>query len=96
MKTIRLIDSIPLTSMQRLDDSMYEILKGIDIYNSSVICDILDGDNDIEEIENKLIDQFHQALRETLTENGYSDLLTENKILVQDAASHYVRTFVIN
>ncbi|WP_159729940.1 hypothetical protein [Sphingobacterium sp. 18053] len=96
MKTIRLIDSIPLTSMQRLDDSMYEILKSIDIYNSSEICDILDGDNDIEEIENKLIDQFHQALRKTLTENGYSDLLTENKILVHDSASHYVRTFVIN
>ena len=94
MKTIKLKDGIPSISIQNLNESMYNIIEGIDNHNISLISKIIDEDDEIEETENKLIAKFYQAFKGTLVQNGYSDLLTEHEMI--EYVSSYVKLYVVN
>lgn len=94
MKAIILKNGIPSERIQELGVSIFEILEKLDEESTDLIVGICEKGNSIEDLENELIEEFTQGLRDTLEINGYKYLLHEQDII--EYATIHVKTFVIN
>ena len=94
MKEIKLIDGIPSTALQSLNDSILEILKGWDKKNTSEICSLILNENiEIEIKKNKLIEELFPAFKYTLVNNKYGDLLSNEEML--NVVTDYVNKYIL-
>jgi len=93
MKEINLKDGIPSTNIQRLEDSMLEILKGIDELNTSRIYQISNEFDNDDEIKNKIINEMFLAFKYTLVNNHYGDLLSDEEM--KNSVIDYVNKYIL-
>jgi len=93
MKEIKLIDGIPTTAIQSLEESIYNILSGLHDHNISSIFNICNEDIEIEIKKNKLIDGLFLAFKYTLVNNAYGDLLSDGEIF--NGVTDYVNKYIL-
>jgi esterase/lipase len=93
MKEIKLIDGIPSTEIQSLDESIMEILKALDKNNATEIYSIMNEDIEIEIIKNKLIDELFLAFKYTLINNRYGHLLSDDEM--KNSVINYVNKYIL-
>lgn len=93
MKEIKLIDGIPSRRVQSLEESNRNILNGLHNHNTSRIYSIINENDKIEIIKNKLIDELFLAFKYTLVNNRYGDLLSEDEM--KNSVIDYVNKYIL-
>lgn len=93
MKEINLIDGIPSTEIQSLEESIRNILNGLHNHNTSRIYNIINEDIEIKITKNKLIEELFLAFKYTLVNNRYGDLLSDNEM--KNSVIDYVDKYIL-
>lgn len=93
MKEIKLVDGIPSTRIQKTSESIRNILNGLHNHNTSRIYSIINENDEIEIIKNKLIDELFLAFKYTLVNNRYGHLLSDNEM--KNSVIDYVNKYIL-